>query len=234
MKPPEWQTPDMDSLRAPEVVGFEQLFEHHKVSRRGVLHVGAYLGQELETYLALGFERVTYVEANPELWPPLEDHLNFWRDWFKVWSERFRGRAPVIELIKAAASERATTSQLYLTECRGQASLLQPSDPDIRRVGKLEVSTGCLDELVSDVDNYSLMVMDIQGAELCALRGACKLLERLRMVVVEVNFKRRYEGCPLAAEVEDFMVARGYRPVVRGRMHPGVVASDFAYVRGSR
>lgn len=218
-------------LQVPNVARTRALLEHHGVDRRGVLHVGAHYGLELESYLACGFQRVTYVEANPQVWDALEEHLEFWRRWGEVMRSSYRACPPHLEMLRAAASDQSGTARLHLTECPGQSSLMSPLDPGIRVVDQAEVQTARLDELVSDVAAYSLVVLDIQGAELQALRGAPLLLGQARMVVVEVNFKRRYQGCPLAREVDDFMEASGYRAVARSQTVPWAVGGDVAYLR---
>ena len=108
---------------------------------------------------------------------------------------------------------------------------MSPLDPAIRVLEKVEVVTGRLDDLVANVQDYSMLVLDIQGFELQALRGAPQLLEQARMVVLEVNYKRRYEGCPLAREVDDFMESRGYRAVARSQTVPWAAGGDVAYLR---
>lgn len=218
-------------LEVPAVSGTLALLDHHRVDRRGVLHVGAHYGLELEAYLACGFQRITYVEANPQVWERLEEHVGFWRRWGEVMASSYGARPPRLEVLRAAASDHVSVARLHVTECPGQSSLMAPADPGIRVLGEVEVATARLDDLVEDPGAYSLLVLDIQGAELQALRGAPRLLEQARMAVVEVNYKRRYQGCPLALEVDEFMEERGYRAVARSQTVPWAVGGDVAYVR---
>lgn len=226
-----WPGFGLHQLKVPPVSGILALLDHHAVDRRGVLHVGAHYGLELESYLACGFERVTYVEANPEVWERLEEHLDFWRHWGEVMQRHYQARPPHLEVLRAAASDQERMARLHLTECPGQSSLMAPLDPNIKVLSDVEVATARLDDLIEPTANYSLLVLDIQGAELQALRGAPRLLQQVRMVVVEVNYKRRYQGCPLAPEVEDFMESCGFRPVARSQTVPWAVGGDVAYLR---
>jgi FkbM family methyltransferase len=57
---------------------------------RGVIHLGAHQGQEVDQYLAHGYERIVLVEPNP--------------DACRILRERFKSR-PEIEVIEAAALE---------------------------------------------------------------------------------------------------------------------------------
>lgn len=225
-----WSGYGINDLKVPSVAGTVALLDHHRVDRRGIVHVGAHYGLELETYLACGFQRVTYVEANPQVWDRLEEHLAFWRGWFHVMCDHHGARAPQLDVLRAAAGESEGTARFHLTECPGQSSLMTPLDPAIWVVEEVEVATARLDDLVSDVRAYSMLVLDIQGFELQALRGAPRLLEQARMVVLEVNYKRRYQGCPVAHEVDDFMESRSYRAVARSESVPWAVGGDVAYL----
>lgn len=224
---------DLSHLRVPQVSGLLALLAYHQVDRRGVLHVGAHYGLELESYLACGFSRILYVEANPKVYPRLEEHATFWREWIQVMQEVYgMDPAPAIETVLCAASDTPGQARLYLTECERQSSLLAPADPSIRTVDEVEVSARPLDELVPDLADFSLLTLDVQGAELQVLRGAPALLQQLKMVVVEVNFRRRYKGCPLASEIETFMEQQGYRAVARSQTVPWAVGGDVVYLRG--
>ena len=47
--------------------------------------------------------------------------------------------------------------------------------------------------------------MDIQGAELMALRGATRCLENAKALQIEVNYQQLYEGCVLISEMDEFL-----------------------------
>jgi hypothetical protein len=55
-----------------------------------------------------------------------------------------------------------------------------------------------------------VLIVDIQGAELLALRGAGEFLSHVRYLEVELSKESIYEGAPLAGEVEAFLKAAGF------------------------
>ena len=68
---------------------------------------------------------------------------------------------------------------------------------------------GVLAEL--DIGRVDLAHIDVQGAELMALRGAGARLSDVRAVWLEVEAVELYRGQPLRQEVEQFMRAAGFR-----------------------
>ena len=59
-----------------------------------------------------------------------------------------------------------------------------------------------LDSLVSDnVQQFQLLKLDVQGAELDVLRGASRLLENVEAILMEIAVVQYNAGAPLVAEV---------------------------------
>jgi hypothetical protein len=57
--------------------------------------------------------------------------------------------------------------------------------------------------------------MDIQGAELMALRGAPKLLQQLDALLIETNVIEMYEGCATLEEFDAELGRAGFSCVER-------------------
>ena len=55
------------------------------------------------------------------------------------------------------------------------------------------------------------MNLDIQGAELLALKGAGEILKHIDYIYTEVNVNELYEGCALLPELESFLKKRGFK-----------------------
>ena len=63
------------------------------------------------------------------------------------------------------------------------------------------------------------MWMDIQGAELMALRGLGERLHEIGMVHTEVEFFEIYQGQPLFPEVKQFLNRQGFKLYAFTRFH---------------
>lgn len=72
------------------------------------------------------------------------------------------------------------------------------------------VQTRRLDDVLPPDDPVDFLKLDIQGAELLALRGAERTLARTAAVHCEVEFSPLYLGQPLFPEVQSHLNARGF------------------------
>jgi len=166
---------------------------------RGALHVGAHKGDEIKTYRARQISPVVFVEANPDLAADLR--------------ARFKADDDV-SVIEAAASDSTGTATFNVTSMDQSSSLLDLKDhatlyPKIKVAKQIEVRTAQLDDLLEeagiDTGTLDFIAMDIQGAELMALKGATRLLGSIKALQLEVNFSELYDGCPLVSELDAFL-----------------------------
>lgn len=160
----------------------------HGVGPRGIVHVGAHLGEEADTYRRLGFDPVTLVEPNPALAAQLR-------------------ALPGVAVVEAACGIETGAAILHVTEASPFASLLPP----LRRpvAGTVEVPVLRLADIVDETTNVA--VVDVQGAELDVVAGAD--LTHLDLLILETHTKVYYEGQPSPGEVVEAMRERGWRRV---------------------
>lgn len=200
------------------------------------VHVGGHVGHELESYLSMGFGGVLYVEANPHIFPILQEHLEFWRSWCAVLSRRYGPlRAPDLRAVHRAAARHAGPVTFHVTQHEPTCSLLEPLDPQLQVVEDVQVQASPLDEILDeqgiDPTRVSYLAIDAQGAELEVLSGAERLLRSVPAVLVEVNYEPRYKGCPAPQDLDDFLLPRGFRRQLRTGPSPGYPVGDALYVR---
>jgi FkbM family methyltransferase len=176
-----------------------------------VVHVGAHAGEEVDAYRRYGAHKILLVEANPASCEAL--------------AEAFGADADV-EVIHAAVTDHDGTDQLLLhTNARGEtesASLLP-----MKRLGEIvstlrteravEVRAMTLDHLLEeagvDLSEIGLLVLDIQGAELSALRGASRTLSAVSAVLTEVALVELYAGAAGESDVATLLVNAGFSQV---------------------
>jgi FkbM family methyltransferase len=74
--------------------------------------------------------------------------------------------------------------------------------------------------------------MDIQGAELMALRGFGERISDVRLLSLEAEFIEIYEGQPLFREIRDFLAAKGF--LLTSFLTLGRHSCDAVFVRSAR
>ena len=55
------------------------------------------------------------------------------------------------------------------------------------------------------IHNANILCIDVQGYELKVLNGSKNLLNKIDALLVEVNRKEMYEGCPHISEIDKFL-----------------------------
>jgi FkbM family methyltransferase len=117
-----------------------------------------------------------------------------------------------VTVSEMAVSESTGDVILYFVEDDGENNILAP-EPGY--TASVTVPTVTLDEYVGSngIGKVDVVKMDIEGAELKALRGATRLLagEQCPVLFLEVNPRTLAFGNTRAAEVVDFLRQHGYR-----------------------
>ena len=172
-----------------------------RVAIRGVIHVGAHHGWEIDHYLAAGIERMVLVEPNPNSFAILQEKL----------------RQPSMECFNVALGNHVGTAELFLESANmGQScSLLEPAVhlqqyPHIIFEGSVSVPVTKLDLLPIERSAFNFLNIDVQGYELEVLRGGVDTLRGIDAVLCEVNRDELYKGCPMVEEIDVFMFTHGF------------------------
>jgi hypothetical protein len=115
------------------------------------------------------------------------------------------------------------------------SSLLAPTGhlsefPTVTFGTQLTVRTTTLDTWRAEqqVDHVDLMWLDMQGAELLALRASPVTLNVTRAVVMEVFRQQLYAGAPLRREALGWMREQGFRAVIE---RVAVASGNVLFVR---
>ena len=107
-------------------------------------------------------------------------------------------------------------------------------------VGTATIQVGPLDSFVmaEELASPALLKLDVQGYEYQALQGCESLLRRFAYVYCECSFVELYSGQKLAADVMEWLAARGFRlqGMYNAFYEPQGVAiqADFLFVQGEQ
>lgn len=185
------------------LINFTKIFNKYKMNVKGIVHIGAHYGEEIQEYVNNGIQKITVFE-------PLSKN-------FDVLSQRLQNVNADIQGYQIALGSRKGTAVMYLSSNEAQSSsILKPKDhlehhPDVSFDGTEEVEVGLLDEY--DIGDANFMNIDVQGYELEVFKGGKKTLEQIDYVYCEVNRGEMYEGNPLIEELDVHLGEYGFERV---------------------
>lgn len=175
-----------------------ELMRRHAVDVRGIIHVGAFDGDEAKYY---GQQPVVWIEGNPDLIPALV--------------ERFI-QYPRHTVIQALLSDRIGEAEFHIASNGQSSSMLElgthaTEHPEVTYVGSKLLPTTTLDHLAKTRNVHgSFLSIDAQGSELDILKGGESVLASCTAVLLELNDRELYRKCALRPEVEAWMAERGF------------------------
>ncbi len=189
------------------LIDFKDLFPKYGITPKGVLHVGASEGQEAQTYADLGIQRVVWIEAIPNIYAKLCQNI-----------ARFPGNIALNELIGDEDEKEVT---FHVANNGGQSSSMlefgthSTTHPDVKFIYDLKLKMSRLETILTanKIEGLDFLNMDLQGAELIALKGMGDILHQFKWAYLEVNWAELYKGCPLIEDIDFYMGAYGFKRV---------------------
>jgi len=180
------------------LIDLRDLRVKYEMDITGIVHVGAHLGEEAEVYDEMGVPQVLWIEGNPDLMAPLEQHLG-----------RFDAQTAVRALI---SNEHGVELSFNIANNGQSSSILKFGThrrlaPGIRFIETKRLRSTTLDRLLSELDfwRFNMLNLDLQGAELLCLQGGTKALQQVEYVYTEVNENHLYKKCALIGELDEFL-----------------------------
>jgi FkbM family methyltransferase len=171
-----------------------------------IVEAGSHWGEDtiwLGRYWPMG--TVHAFEPAPFLYGKTKEHTSWMRN---------------VHRYPLALSDRVETVEMYLSGGNNNASnsILPPKDhlqeyPHIQFDKKILVPTITLELWAQQwaVPRVDFLWLDIQGAELRALKGMGKLIDTVKAMHLEVQTREMYDGAELYPEVRAWVEARGFK-----------------------
>ncbi|MBN8852368.1 MAG: hypothetical protein BGO55_01310 [Sphingobacteriales bacterium 50-39] len=177
---------------------------------KGVIHVGANIGQEIKLYDKHGLS-VIWIEPIPDVFETLQTNL-------KGYSRQ--------KAIKALVTDVDNTEyQFHLASNNGASSsildmnLHQEIWPDVTYEKTIGLYSKTLPTLLKehniDIKNYDMLVMDTQGSELLILQGAAPILQNFDYIKSEVPDFESYKDCCQVKDLQAFLEQYGFEEHTR-------------------
>ena len=193
------------------LIPLSRLVQDFGVQITGVLHVGAHECEEREAYLEYITDAHTY-------WVEAQEHL----------VNQNKMKIPSMNIYQAVVSDKDdSTVEFIVTNNVQSSSILELQEhktehPWVVETQRYHVQTMRLDTLIANhigADVFRRTVnfvnLDIQGAELLALRGMGAFLAEgsIHYIYTEVNTKPLYRDCALLPEMDAFLAKYNFERV---------------------
>ncbi len=171
---------------------------------KGLIQVGSFTASEYEPFKEVGATKFIFIDANPEVIPQLQDKFG---DDCRVLNYLISDKDGD-EYDFNIANHVQSSSMLEFDKHK----FYHPTYSEV--VKTLPLTSITLDTLIKqesiDMSQYNCLMMDIQGAEMMALKGFEGNLSCIDYIYTELNFDSMYKGCCLEPEFTLYLADRGY------------------------
>lgn len=191
------------------LISYKTICEKYNIRPTGILHIGGHWAEEAPDYYTNGAQRTIWVEANPECMmnlianlTPYPDHIVF------------------NDCCTDTDGEEVTFN---ISNNQGQSSSIlqlehhKIAHPEVHYIAHQTLRTKRIDTLFRENDlsiqDYQFINIDIQGAELLALKGMGELLNHISYLYLEINTLPLYTGCALIQDIDEYVGQFGFKRV---------------------
>jgi len=181
------------------LIPYNNLIEKYGLPK-GIIHIGAHLMEEREDYLKSNIKNIIWMDANPYLLSEINKNIKL------LDTELFYNY--IISDINDKEYD------FKLTNNTQSSSILELKEhskyyPDIYVTETLKIFSKRVDCLFKEenlnINSYDFINLDIQGAELLALKGFGDLLNNIKYIYTEINTNFLYENCALIEDIDSFL-----------------------------
>lgn len=203
------------------VLDFKQLIVKYNLDIKGIIHIGAHIGQEYSLYKEKNIKNILFFE------PVLETYNKL--------LETVKNDSNVICINKALGNDNKKILMNIETINSGQSSSILIPDlhlkqyPEITFNSQLEVSMIKLDDFEYIRENYNFINIDVQGYELEVFKGAEETLKHIDYIISEVNNDEVYKNCAKIWELDEFLGKYNFKRVETDMV--GKTWGDALYIK---
>lgn len=177
----------------------------HQVRPSCILHVGAHEAEEKEIYKQMGCDKVLWIESMQEKYDVIRNAIK---------------DEPNMSAITATVWSKDNQVMTFYQTNNGQSSSVFELESHKEKYPSIVISKE-FKTVTSKIDTILLVTMkekfipdmialDIQGAELQALKGSTYTLKKVKWIYTEVSYERLYKDAALEPELTEFLNKKGF------------------------
>ena len=173
--------------KEPTLEILEQIFKSN-----GIIHMGAHRGTEAAVYDWFN-KKTIWIEADPKIFLDLQINISEYINQ-KAYNFLLYNKDDELLNFNISSNDSASSSIFQL----GKKSL----ETKIKTVETIKIKTKTFDKFVEE---NNIWIVDIQGAELLAMKGAEKSLKKCKSILIEVSKEEYYIGGAEWEELKKFL-----------------------------
>tara|TARA_B100000768_G_scaffold180988_1_gene202446 strand:- start:1332 stop:2039 length:708 start_codon:yes stop_codon:yes gene_type:complete len=189
---------------------------------KGIIHMGAHRGGEAAVYDWFNKQTI-WIEANPKIIDDLKDHTSQYINQ-RVIQALLSDEDNKLENFNISSNDGASSSIFSFGSYKKIHEKIKMTD-----VMKLKTNT--LDTIIKkeqiNVDEYDFWVVDLQGAELLALKGANEMIKSCKFMYIEISKENIYKNGANWNELNEFLKKKNFIPV----WEPEGIHTDVLYIK---
>ncbi|MFY0607977.1 MAG: FkbM family methyltransferase [Cyclobacteriaceae bacterium] len=184
------------------LLSLESLIAENNISIQGILHIGAHHAEELDLYEKIGVEKVIWIEGSPTT--------------FQQLNKRILGRKGHAAFNLLVSDKSGQEVSFNVASFSQSSSLLEfgshaTSYPDIKTTDHVKLKTIRLDNFFTNgLGGINFLNLDIQGAELMALKGMGDLINHIEYIYLEINLVQVYKGGARLHQIDSYLGRKGF------------------------
>ena len=193
------------------------------IPEKGILHIGAHMCEERALYnsIKIGDNDTLWIEAIGEIVA-----------YVKKINEN-------INIVQAVITDKDDEELSFMiTNNKESSSIFNFGTHAIEHPHVFEIERRRLKSITLNTlfernniphDRFDFINIDIQGAELKALKGAARILPHIKAIYAEVNEKMLYEGAGLLPELDEYLATFNFKRVITNMTRHGW--GDALYIK---
>ena len=193
------------------------------IPEKGILHIGAHMCEERALYnsIKIGDNDTLWIEAIGEIVA-----------YVKKINEN-------INIVQAVITDKDDEELSFMiTNNKESSSIFNFGTHAIEHPHVFEIERRRLKSITLNTlfernniphDRFDFINIDIQGAELKALKGAVYILPHIKAIYAEVNEKMLYEGAGLLPELDEYLATFNFKRVITNMTRHGW--GDALYIK---
>ena len=206
------------------LLNLKDLSKQYNLQINSVLHVGAHKCEELSIYNNLNIknQNIIWIDAILEL------------------VDSMKKKDSSIRIYNYLVTDLDDAEYDFNIASNGESSSIyefgthQHNYPQIKYIEKRTVKSKRLDTIFK-LENIDLKIdflnLDIQGAELLALKSLGNILNDIKYIYTEVNTEHVYKNCALITEIDQYLKQFGFERTKTHIVNNKVCWGDALYIR---